>query len=149
MTVIEIMKQLLESYDKISDFVSADNIHIDFTESIDLEQKNYGLMSIGDTLISSNVWGDQKRRHNFVLYVVHPAIDDIVRLENSNFLLNLNYWLEKKKGQEITAEIDNVEKHGKVTSIGATNAMLFDIINGTVEGGFKYQIQIHVDYTLQ
>lgn len=48
MTIIEYMRQKLTEYPKISEFLTGDDIHIDFTEP---DPINYGLSSNGDTLV--------------------------------------------------------------------------------------------------
>ena len=45
MTIIEYMRQKLTEYPKISEFLTGDDIHIDFTEP---DPVNYGLSSNGE-----------------------------------------------------------------------------------------------------
>ena len=73
MTIIEYMRQKLTEYPKISEFLTGDDIHIDFTEP---DPVNYGLSSNGDSLVKEDILGNQIRRHNFVgtvLYRLQPA----------------------------------------------------------------------------
>lgn len=133
MTVIEKVKNILKEYSKIGDFVN--EIHIDFTESV---TKSYGLSSVGDILISQDILGNQVRRHNFVLYARAEAYEDFDRLQNSNFLLELNYWLENQKN----IEIDD----GIITSLSSANGMLYEIPNGDLNNGVLYQLQVYADY---
>lgn len=134
MNVIEEVKEILKKYPKINEFVN--DIHIDFT---DFEAKSYGLSSTGDSLISEDILGNQKRRHNFVLYARTEAYEDFDRLQNSNFLLELNYWLEKQKDIEI--------ENGKITSLSSANGMLYQIPNDDLNNGVLYQLQIYAEYT--
>lgn len=92
MTIIEYMRQKLTEYPKISEFLTGDDIHIDFTEP---DPVNYGLSSNGDSLVKEDILGNQIRRHNFVMYAVGQSFTDYNRLANSNFLLELAYWLEQ------------------------------------------------------
>lgn len=133
MNVIEIVKEILQKYPKINEFVN--DIHIDFT---DFEAKSYGLSSTGDSLVSEDILGNQKRKHNFVLYARAEAYEDFDRLQNSNFLLELNYWLEKQKN----IEIDN----GKITSLSSANGMLYQIPDDDLNNGVLYQLQIYAEY---
>lgn len=133
MNVIEIVKEILQKYPKINEFVN--DIHIDFTDS---EAKSYGLSSTGDSLVSEDILGNQKRKHNFVLYARAEAYEDFDRLQNSNFLLELNYWLEKQKN----IEIDN----GKITSLSSANGMLYQIPDDDLNNGVLYQLQIYAEY---
>ena len=92
MNVIEKVKDILKNYSKINEFVN--DIHIDFTDSV---EKSYGLSSTGDTLLNEDILGNQIRQHNFVLYARAEAYEDFDRLQNSNCLLELNYWVETQK----------------------------------------------------
>ncbi len=134
MNVIEEVKEILKKYPKINEFVN--DIHIDFTDS---EAKSYGLSSTGDSLISEDILGNQKRKHNFVLYARAEAYEDFDRLQNSNFLLELNYWLEKQKNIEI--------ENGKIISLSSKNGMLYQIPDDDLNNGVLYQLQIYAEYT--
>ena len=133
MNVIEKVKEILKKYPKINEFVN--DIHIDFTDS---EAKSYGLSSTGDTLLKKDILDNQIRRHNFVLYARAEAYEDFDRLQNSNFLLELNYWLEKQKD----IEIDD----GKIISLSSANGMLYEIPDGDLNNGVLYQLQIYAEY---
>lgn len=133
MNIIEKVKNILKNYSKISEFVN--DIHIDFTDSV---SKSYGLSSTGDTLLSEDILGNQIRQHNFVLYARAEAYEDFDRLQNSNFLLELNYWLETQKNIEIDK--------GKITALSSANGMLYEIPNGDLNNGVLYQLQIYAEY---
>ena len=133
MNIIEKVKDILKNYEHINEFVN--DIHIDFTDS---ESKSYGLSSIGDTLLSRDILDNEKRQHNFILYARAEAYEDFDRLQNSNFLLELNYWLEKQKN----IEIDD----GKIISLSSANGMLYEIPDGDLNNGVLYQLQIYAEY---
>lgn len=134
MNVIEKVKDILKNYEHISEFVN--DIHIDFTDS---DAKSYGLSSIGDALLSKDILDNETRQHNFILYARAEAYEDFDRLQNSNFLLELNYWLEKQKDIEIN--------NGKITSLSSANGMLYEIPDGDLNNGVLYQLQIYAEYT--
>lgn len=134
MTIIDKVKNLLEGYEKISDFVN--DLHVDFT---DAEATNYGLSSIGDELLNQDILGNQERKHNFILYARADAYEDFDRLQNSNFLLELNYWLEQQK--------DIYIDKGKIIRLRSANGMLYEIPNGDLNNGVLYQLQIYAEYT--
>ena len=140
MNIIEKVREIIANYKDISKFTN--DVHVDFTEE---NAVNYGLSSTGDTLINGDILGNQKRQHNFVLYARMDAFEDYNRLANSTFLLDLNYWLEKQKGQEITAN----DKKGEITKIWSANGMLYDIPNGDINAGVIYQLQIYAEYKLK
>lgn len=144
MNVIEATKKILSDYKKISEFSSG--VQIDFTAN---EPTNFGLSSTGDALLKEDVLGNQKRKHSFVLYAVNQAYEDYDRLANSSFLLELAYWLETQKGQEVDVAIRDTVKKGEITKISTANAMIFSVPTGNLNDGVMYQIQIYVEYKVK
>ena len=102
MNIIEIVKSILQEFPKISEVCN--DIHIDFTES---EPTNYGLSSVGDTLVKEDVLGNQLRQHNFVLYAVWQSINDYDRMANSGVLLELQMWLENQSTDALKIACEN------------------------------------------
>lgn len=144
MNIIEKVKELLTGYEKIAEF--SGDLHVDYTES---EPTNYGLSSTGDTLLKQDILGNQIRQHNFVLYAVNQSFNDYDRLSNSNFLLDLNYWLETLKGQELTATINGVEYIGEITKMWSANGMLYAVPTGDINDGVAYQLQLYAQYKVR
>ncbi len=140
MNIIELVKNILTGYPKISEFTNA--IAVDF---LDNSPTNFGLYSTGDELVKEDVLGNQTRRHSFILYASQQSYGDYDRLCNSSFLLDLNYWLENQKGQVVTTN----EKTGELIKLSSANGMLFDIPTGNVNDGITYQLQIYAIYTLE
>lgn len=143
MNVIETIKQVLTDYPKISDLISGE-VHIDFTEEGD---HIYGLSSMGDNKLSEDVLGNQTRINNMVLYVTNQSMEDYERMNNSSFLLELGYYLETIKGNEITAQIDDNEFPGHIRSISVANGMAWSRSEDNTY--LTYQIQIKVAYTIE
>ena len=141
MNIIETVKGILNSYDKIQEFTRG--ITIDFTDE---KIEGVGLYSSGDTLVKQDVLGNQQRRHNFYIYSVNDSTLDYDRLNNSNFLLELGYYLDLQKNIPITANVANVERNGKITKMSCANAMKYSV--DTQNKNYIYQIQINVDYTI-
>lgn len=143
MNVIEVMKQVLTDYPKISELIS-DEVHIDFTEEGD---HVYGLSSTGDSLVKKNILGNHTRANNMVLYVVNQSAYDCERLQNSSFILDLGYYLETLKGMEITATINDNELTGYIDSVTVANGMAYTISEDRQY--MTYQIQIRAVYKLE
>jgi len=137
MNIIETIKSILTGYSGITQFTNS--ISVDF---MDNSPTNFGLYSTGDELIKEDVLGNQTRRHSFVLYANQQSYTDYDRLANSNFLLDLNYWLESQKGQEITSGT----RTGELVKLSSANGMLFDIPTGDINDGITYQLQIYAEY---
>lgn len=147
MTIIDFMRQKLTEYPKISEFLAGDDIHIDFTEP---DPTCYGLSSTGDSLVKEDVLGNQTRRHNFSMYAVGQSFTDYNRLANSNFLLELGYYLEHLPPQEgVTVDIGNRELTGKFLKATTANAMSFGLMGETINEGILYQLQIQVQYFVE
>ena len=147
MTIIDFMRKKLTEYPKISEFLAGDDIHIDFTEP---DPVNYGLSSTGDSLIREDVLGNQTRRHNFVMYAVGQSFTDYNRLANSNFLLELAYWLEHLPEQDgITVDIGGEELLARFQKATTANAMSMGLMGDTIDKGVMYQIQICAQYFVE
>ncbi len=142
MNVIEATKNILNGYSRMSEFTKG--IRIDFTDE---RKEEVGLYSSGDTLVKSDVLGNQKRKHTFHLYSVNASTTDFDRLSNNNFLLELGYYLDRQKNVAITAKVDdNKILNGKITKISCSNGMKYSV--DTLNKNFIYQIQINVDYKI-
>lgn len=141
MNIIELIKSILTEFPKINE------LHIDFNENT---PDAFGLYPTGDMLISEDVLGNQKRRHNFILYVVFQSFNDYDRLSNSGALLELHMWLERQaKGQIIETEIDGDKLSGVLKKLTCSNGMLFNIPENNMNDGVQYQIQIAAEYTIE
>lgn len=147
MTIIDFMREKLTSYPKIAEFMGGDDIHIDFT---DPDPTNYGLSSTGDSLIWEDVLGNQIRQHNFVMYAVAQSFTDYNRLANSNFLLELAYWLERLPEEDgLSVEIDGQTIIGRFLKATTANAMAMQPMTEDINDGVLYQIQIYVQYKME
>jgi hypothetical protein len=145
MNIIELVKQILTDYPKMSEFTN--DIHVDFTDSA---PTNFGLSSTGDQLIKEDIVGNQTRQHNFVLYAINQAFTDYDRLANSTFLLEITYWLEQHKVDDpIEVIINEQTVSGKITKLTSANGMLYSIPTGDINDGVTYQIQIYAQYFLE
>jgi hypothetical protein len=142
MNIIELMQSIVMSFPKLNDF-----LHIDYTTS---DTDSYGLSPTGDTLIKSDVLGNQERQHTFILYAVYQSVNDYDRLANSGLINELQLWLEKQaKGQTLTVTVGNNELAGTLTKITCSNGMLYDIPDSNLIGNVMYQLQITADYKIE
>lgn len=147
MTIIDFMRQKLSEYPKIQEFLLGEELHIDFT---DPDATSYGLSSAGDTLLKEDILGNQQRRHNFTLYAVNQSFTDYCRLANSNFLLELGYWLERLPEEEgIEVNIGDEVLIGRFLKATTANAMAMQPMGATVNDGVLYQIQIYANYKIE
>lgn len=146
MTIIDFMRQKLMEYPQISEFLGEDDIHIDFT---DPSPVNYGLSSTGDSLIKEDLLGNQIRQHNFMLYAVGQSFTDYNRLANSNFLLELSYWLEQLPEENLTITAEYQSQQGKFLKATTANAMSMGLLGETIDQGVMYQIQIYAQYRIE
>ena len=138
MNVLEKMREVLTEQPKISEFL-ADEVNIDFTEETD---HNYGLSSVGDNRLKKFITGKEERINNMELYAVNQSATNYDRIESSSFLLDLGYYLESLKGQEITAG----ERTGHIKEITVGNGMAFAYSEDRQY--ITYSLQIKVIYDL-
>lgn len=147
MTIIDYMKNKLSVYPKMSEFLAENDIHVDFTDPAPV---NYGLSSTGDSLLKEDLLGNQVRQHNFVLYAVGQSFTDYNRLANSNFLLDLSYWLEQLPNEDgIAINIEGKELPAKFLKATTANAMSMGLMGDTIDQGVMYQIQIYAQYRVE
>lgn len=147
MTIIDFMRQKLSEYPKIQEFLLGEELHVDFTDS---DATSYGLSSAGDTLLKEDVLGKQQRRHSFVLYAVCQSFTDYCRVANSNFLLELAYWLERLPEEDgIEVNIGDEVLSGRFLKATTANAMAMQPMGATVNDGVLYQIQIYTNYEIR
>lgn len=143
MNIIECVREIIGQFPKIKDVCNS--IHIDFTDS---EAESYGLSPTGDTLVKEDILGNQTRQHTFVLYAVYQSISDYDRLSNSGVLLELQQYLERQNGHEITAEIDDEKINGELVKLTAANGMLYEIPVDNFNTNVRYQLQITAEYNI-
>lgn len=147
MTIIDFMRETLNRYPKIAEFLCSEKVHVDFTDPAPV---NYGLSSTGDTLVKEDVLGNQTRRHSFTMYAVGQSITDYNRLANSNFLLELAYWLEQLPEQkDIRACVGDQEFPAVFQKATTANAMSMGLMGDTIDAGVMYQLQIYAEYFVE
>ena len=147
MTIIDFMRQKLSEYPKIQEFLLGEELHIDFTDG---NATSYGLSSSGDSLLKEDVLGNQQRRHSFVLYAVCQSFTDYCRVANSNFLLELAYWLERLPEEDVLeVNIGDEVLPGRFLKATTANAMAMQPMGATVNDGVLYQIQIYANYEIR
>ena len=140
MNIIETIQAALASFPNINE------LHIDYNDDA---PDNFGLYPTGDRLVTQDVIGNQTRNHNFILYADFLSFNDYLRLQNSNMLLELQYWLERyPNNQVVTATIDGAEYNGVLTKITCSNGMLFSIPDGNMNTAVRYTLQIAAEYQI-
>lgn len=144
MNIIEKVREILESFPKISEVCN--EVHIDFA---DPTPTSYGLSSTGDSLISEDIVGNQKRQHSFILYSTYSSINDYERLHNSTALLELGVWLRDQVDEEVETVIGDTTYSGEITTLTTDNGMLYNIPQENEMNGVQYQIQIIAEYTVR
>ena len=84
------------------------------------------------------------------MYAVGQSFTDYNRLANSNFLLELAYWLERLPEEDgISGTVENREFLGKFMKATTANAMSMGLMGETIEQGVMYQIQIYAQYKIE
>lgn len=145
MNIIELVKSILLEFPKISEICN--DIHVDFTDD---EPTNYGLSSTGDALITEDILGNQKRKHNFVLYAVYQSLNDYDRISNSGVLLELQMWLEHYTVDKlVSVKSGDGTRGGHLEILTCANGMIYNIPEEIGTNGVQYQLQIIAQYTIE
>lgn len=143
MNIIEKVRSLVQSFPKIAEIYGT--VHVDFTGN---EPTDYGLSSLGDTLVVEDICGNQERQHTFMLHSVFSAVNDFERMSNTGVLLELAQYLDRCVGDEVTHEIGGVTHTGEITRITTANGALTMIPDENTVSGWFYQLQIIAEYTV-
>lgn len=143
MNIIEKVRLLVQSFPKIAEICGT--VHVDFTGK---EPTDYGLSSLGDTLVVEDTCGNQERQHTFMLHSVFSAVNDFERMSNTGVLLELAQYLDRCRGDEVTHEINGVTHTGEITQITTANGALTMIPDENTVSGWFYQLQIIAEYTV-
>lgn len=143
MNIIEKVRSLVQSFPKIAEIYGT--VHVDFTGN---EPTDYGLSSLGDTLVVEDICGNQERQHTFMLHSVFSAVNDFERMSNTGVLLELAQYLDRCRGDEVTHEINGVTHTGEITQITTANGALTMIPDENTVSGWFYQLQIIAEYTV-
>lgn len=143
MNIIEKIRAIVQGFPKIAEI--CDTVHVDFPEP---SPTDYGISSLGDTLITEDILGNQIRQHSFMLRSTFSAINDYERMSNSGVLLELAQYLDSKADEEVEHEIDGIVCTGTIRRITTANGTLAMITNGNVVNGWFYQLQIVAEYTV-
>ena len=81
------------------------------------------------------------------MYAAGQSFTDYNRLANSNFLLELSYWLENLPEEGgIEVNTGNEVKQAVFLKATAANAMSMGLMGETIDQGVMYQIQIQAQY---
>ena len=140
MTVFEIMRDWLSTCPHLEQFTGGQ--HVDWTGP---EPGNYGIMPTGsaDVSVEEDVLGNilKTKQYNLALYARDWTIDDVVRVENTEFLDLFADWVEE---QQWTGQIPPVGDRPEMEVVTAQNGMLFELSEDGQTG--LYQIQIAVTY---
>ena len=84
------------------------------------------------------------------MYAVGQSFTDYNRLANSNFLLELGYWLERLPEEDgLSVEIDGQTLTGKFLKATTANAMAMQPMTEDINDGVLYQIQIYAQYKIE
>lgn len=132
--------------DSIKDFIltypDISELHIDY---VDDKAHNFAIMPNGQTVISQfkDILGNviKEKQYNVVLYVVDMAFDDVVRLDNSNWLDNFTKWVEENPNRPILGDYPEEE------TWAIQNGMLFERHESGDFG--TYQLQIGITYKIK
>lgn len=143
MNIIEKVRSLVQGFPKLAEICGT--VHVDFTGN---EPTDYGLSSLGDTLVVEDICGNQERQHTFMLRSVFSAVNDFERMSNTGVLLELAQYLDRCVGDEVTHEINGVTHTGEITKITTANGALTMIPDENTVSGWFYQLQIVAEYTV-
>lgn len=143
MNIIETVRKILTDCSLMDQF---NGVHIDYTDST---PGDCGLIPQGARLLGGDVCGNEKYLITFQLQSGLHAYEDADRLSNSNFLLELGYYLDHIMDIETVEKVNGSEKNAVITKMRCNNALMFFAPSGDINDGVVYQLQIEVNYTIK
>lgn len=144
MNTIRTVMDILENCDLIRQNFS--ELNFDFSDQT--VRGKAGVFQNGHTKLSETITGDERHRLNFTLYASSDAFEDIDRLQNGDFLMELSYFLGALRDIEVTERVNGKDRPGKIESISSSNGMLCALNNDNFKDGGIYQLQISVQYKI-
>lgn len=143
MNIIELTKQILNECEIIQDFFPGKSVKVDFINQENNEQ--CGLISAGDSLQKKSITGIETYKHSFILYARTENISEYQALSNSNFLLELSFYL---RGLKLGQEVSILDRKGILNKLECANGMQVSFLTPSVAGPCEYQLQIFATYEL-
>lgn len=144
MNVVNTVKLLLSGSNVLDAFNG--NIHVDYMEATDSDA---GLYATGPVKVGEDIVGNPRYRMNFQLYTGLRGFTDYDRQVNSDAMAALTYYLNSKRGSAVDEAVNGKTYSGKILSVTASNAMLYDVPSGDYADGVRYQLQIAVEYKIR
>lgn len=135
MNIIEKVKDILTNCVLMDTFNNGN--HIDYTDKSLIN--NYGLYTSGESTTKVSIIGDRTKVHSFTIYSVLDTFDDVDRLTNTTFLINLGNYLEKLD----IAPFQDGDKWITINSFSTSNGMLYETLEDKKS---IYQFQLNVKY---
>lgn len=111
---------------------------VDLTQRVDKigSVEEYGLFATGRTLISEDMAGNQQWQYNFMLQAERMTENDILRLENNEFIDELQDWVAQQN--RVGIPLQDAEFIG----ITASNGMLVDWDDRNQYGTYRVQCSL-------
>ena len=141
MTVLETIRSEVESY--LSELMGTDSVHIDFVEEMD---GCAGVSLMGDKLLRRDIWGNQTRTSDLLIYMVAQGVNDYERQANTEALAELGLHLDNIKHVAITATYDGTEREGEIDSVNVSEASVYTVSEDGVYT--TYQMKVAVVYEI-
>lgn len=135
MSIIEALKEYMFSCPLVKE--TENGINIDFSDG----EKKCGIAPTGNNVIEVYINGSEVHQYNAVFYISGCTIDDIVRLENQEFVENVSDWIYQ---QNINGNLPKLSDKYRAIEISSDNGMLFELSENGRSG--LYQLQIHLEY---
>lgn len=140
MSIVQKVREWLSGCPYLDAFTGGQ--HIDWTNPT---AGNYGVMPTGcsDVGIAEDIMGGviKYKQYNLSMYARNWTVDDVVRLENTEFLDRFQDWVDD---QQFGGHTPKFGDDPDTEVISAQNGMLFELSPDGQTG--LYQVQITISY---
>lgn len=110
-------------------------------DALGARTEEYGIYPAGSSVVSEDMAGAKTWQYNFVLQAERMTVDDLTRLENSDFIEQLQDWVEAQNRDGVPLSGEGVE----FISISAGNGAIVDWDDKEQYGTYKVQCTMIIE----
>ena len=70
-------------------------------DQLETDVEGYSILPTGTTEVTRDMAGSVTRQYNFVIAATRMSVDDIMRLDNCNFIERMQEWVEEQNGKGV------------------------------------------------
>lgn len=105
------------------------------TDQLEIDAEGYGIFPSGSAIIAQDMRGSTTWQYNFIIAATRMTADDLMRLDNCNFMEELQNWVQQQNWNGVHLSGDGLD----FISITAENGSFTDWDDNYQYGVYKIQ----------